>query len=76
MIWITIILGLIQAVPAIIEIIKLLLAAIHGTPNLVDRAQFAHTLEFHLLNWHLDQDHAGLENNLRVLAKQLNVTVP
>lgn len=76
MIWVSIILGIIEAIPSIINLIKLILAAIHGQTNLTDRLMLVHEFESHLLNWHLDKDHPALEAAMKGLAGRLGVVVP
>lgn len=76
MIWITILFDLISALPSIIKLIQMLIAAIHGQTHLGDRALLIHEFESHLLNWHLDRDHIALESALKALAGRLGVVVP
>ncbi len=68
MIWVTLILGLIQALPAILDLIKKIVDAIHGHP-----AQALHEHAFFgILNaWHHHKDPVLVQAELNALHARL-----
>ncbi len=71
MIWISIILGIIQALPAIITLIQELLTAISGQP-LGARLRLEHQLQGHLLDWHTGGDVEKLKGSLAGMGSALS----
>lgn len=73
MIWISIILEIIQALPAIINIIKEIIALIEGHP-----LQLMHEVAFKqlLADYHASKDGAVLEHGLKSLRAQVLATKP
>lgn len=74
MIWISIILGIIQAIPSIIKLIQMIMEAIRNKKP-EERVALEH--EFHgiLAHWHHKRDHGETETALKDFATKLGVTV-
>ncbi len=63
MLWISLVLGIIQAIPELISVIKAILDAIHGKP-LSQRLEAEHRLQGHLLAWQKGGDKEALKEAL------------
>ncbi len=64
MIWVSIILGIIEAIPGIINLIKQIVDAIHGHPA---QAMHEHAFLGIVRAWHDHKDPIKLENDLNSL---------
>lgn len=75
MIWVSIILGLIEAIPGLIKLIQQIIAALHAAPPAV---RLAKEPEFHgiLAKWFHDRDSAAVEHSLAAFEQSLVAAAP
>jgi hypothetical protein len=70
MLWVTIILAIIQALPTIISLIQEILAAVENKPRL-ERLRVHQELQSHLLAWHHGGSDEGLLQALHAMGQIL-----